>query len=144
MADHMNKDKAVQQAISQIERQFGRGSIMKLGAEAVLDLPAISTGALSLDLALGIGHLADSSVFGECVADDEQVFVRQFPLVNAEDLDFVDPLALRRGQGQRTERPGLGIRFRDNVEHVLLVRHLLPEDVDRAAVALDPLCRCII
>jgi recombination protein RecA len=55
MADHMNKDKAVQQAISQIERQFGRGSIMKLGAEAVLDLPAISTGALSLDLALGIG-----------------------------------------------------------------------------------------
>ena len=55
MADHMNKEKAVQQAISQIERQFGRGSIMKLGADAVLDLPAISTGALSLDLALGIG-----------------------------------------------------------------------------------------
>jgi recombination protein RecA len=55
MADHMNKEKAVQQAISQIERQFGRGSIMKLGEDAVLDLPAISTGALSLDLALGIG-----------------------------------------------------------------------------------------
>jgi len=51
----MNKEKAVQQAISQIERQFGRGSIMKLGADAVLDLPDISTGALSLDLALGIG-----------------------------------------------------------------------------------------
>ena len=51
----MNKEKAVQQAISQIERQFGRGSIMKLGADAVLDLPVISTGALSLDLALGIG-----------------------------------------------------------------------------------------
>jgi recombination protein RecA len=55
MADRMDKDRAVEQAISQIERQFGRGSIMKLGGERILDVPAISTGSLSLDLALGVG-----------------------------------------------------------------------------------------
>jgi recombination protein RecA len=51
----MEKEKAVEQAISQIERQFGRGSIMKMGEQAVIDVPSISTGSLSLDLALGIG-----------------------------------------------------------------------------------------
>jgi recombination protein RecA len=51
----MDRDKAVEQAISQIERQFGRGSIMKMGEQKVLDVPAISTGSLALDLALGIG-----------------------------------------------------------------------------------------
>ena len=55
MADLMNREKAVDQAISQIERQFGRGSIMKMGEEKVLDVPAISTGSLALDLALGVG-----------------------------------------------------------------------------------------
>jgi recombination protein RecA len=51
----MDKDKAMEQAISQIERQFGRGSIMKMGEDRVLDVPAISTGSLALDLALGVG-----------------------------------------------------------------------------------------
>lgn len=51
----MDRDRAVEQAISQIERQFGRGSIMKMGEDRVLDVPAISTGSLALDLALGIG-----------------------------------------------------------------------------------------
>ncbi len=51
----MEKEKAVEQAISQIEKQFGRGSIMKMGEQAGIDVPAISTGSLSLDLALGIG-----------------------------------------------------------------------------------------
>ena len=51
----MEREKAVDQAISQIERQFGRGSIMKMGEAKALDVPAISTGALSLDLALGVG-----------------------------------------------------------------------------------------
>ena len=55
MADLMDRDKAVEQAISQIERQFGRGSIMKMSDEKVIDIPAISTGSLALDLALGIG-----------------------------------------------------------------------------------------
>ncbi len=51
----MDKAKAVEQAISQIERQFGRGSIMKMGEQKVVDVPAISTGSLALDLALGVG-----------------------------------------------------------------------------------------
>lgn len=51
----MDKERAVDQAISQIEKQFGRGSIMKMGADRIIDIPAISTGALSLDMALGIG-----------------------------------------------------------------------------------------
>ena len=55
MAELMDRDKAVDQAISQIERQFGRGSIMKLGEGKAQDIPAISTGSISLDLALGIG-----------------------------------------------------------------------------------------
>ena len=55
MAERKDRQRAVEQAITQIERQFGRGSIMKMGEDHVLDVPAISTGALSLDLALGIG-----------------------------------------------------------------------------------------
>jgi len=51
----MDREKAVEQAITQIERQFGRGSIMKMSDSAVMDVPAIPTGSLSLDIALGIG-----------------------------------------------------------------------------------------
>ncbi len=55
MADQVDRDKAVEQAISQIERQFGRGSIMKMSDDKVMDIPVISTGSIALDLALGIG-----------------------------------------------------------------------------------------
>jgi recombination protein RecA len=51
----MDRDGAVEQAISQIERQFGRGSIMKMGDEKIVHVPAISTGSLALDIALGVG-----------------------------------------------------------------------------------------
>ncbi len=53
-----DRQKAVELAITQIERQFGKGSIMRLGgSEAIADIPAIPTGSLSLDMALGIGGL---------------------------------------------------------------------------------------
>ena len=55
MVDLTDRDKAVNQAISQIEKQFGHGSIMKMSAEKVIDIPTISTGSLALDIALGIG-----------------------------------------------------------------------------------------
>jgi recombination protein RecA len=58
----MDRERAVEQAISQIERQFGRGSIMKMSEERVIDLPAISTGSLALDLALGIGGVPKGRV----------------------------------------------------------------------------------
>ncbi len=47
--------KAVQLAVAQIEKQFGKGSIMRLGQNVKINVPVISTGALSLDLAIGIG-----------------------------------------------------------------------------------------
>jgi recombination protein RecA len=53
-----NKVKALDLAINQIERQFGKGAIMRLGTDEVIqDMPAISTGSLGLDIALGIGGL---------------------------------------------------------------------------------------
>jgi recombination protein RecA len=53
----MEREQALEAAVSQIERQFGRGSVMKMGDAARADVDAVSTGALSLDLALGIGGL---------------------------------------------------------------------------------------
>ncbi len=52
-----DKEKALETAMTQVERQFGKGSIMKLGSQPVVRVPVISTGALSLDKALGIGGL---------------------------------------------------------------------------------------
>jgi recombination protein RecA len=54
----MDKQKALEAALGQIERAFGKGSVMKLGArESVVDVDAVSTGSLGLDIALGIGGL---------------------------------------------------------------------------------------
>ncbi|WP_127753443.1 MULTISPECIES: recombinase RecA [unclassified Devosia] len=53
----MDKDKALAAALSQIERNFGKGSIMRLGEAASIEVEAISTGSLGLDIALGIGGL---------------------------------------------------------------------------------------
>jgi len=55
MTENMDRDKAVEQAISQIEKQFGKGSIMKMNYDKVIDIATISTGSIALDLALGIG-----------------------------------------------------------------------------------------
>lgn len=55
--DNGNKEKALAAALSQIERQFGKGSIMRLGDNERQSIPAISTGSLGLDIALGIGGL---------------------------------------------------------------------------------------
>src|SRR2546425_38887 len=58
MANDKDRERALDLAISQIEKQFGKGSIMKLGEDAIVrDIPIISTGSLTLDLALGIGGL---------------------------------------------------------------------------------------
>ena len=56
------KQKALNAAISQIDDNFGKGSVMKLGQQAALDIESISTGSLSLDLALGIGGLPKGRV----------------------------------------------------------------------------------
>ena len=56
------KNKALEAAISQIDENFGKGSVMKLGQKAALNVESISTGSLSLDLALGIGGLPKGRV----------------------------------------------------------------------------------
>ncbi|AGH82257.1 recombination protein RecA [Psychromonas sp. CNPT3] len=58
MSQDKNKDKALAAALGQIEKQFGKGSIMRLGdGNAMMDIEAVSTGSLGLDIALGIGGL---------------------------------------------------------------------------------------
>ena len=52
-----NKDKALDAALTQIERQFGKGAMMRLGDTPQVQIPSISTGSLGLDVALGIGGL---------------------------------------------------------------------------------------
>ena len=55
MSENIEKKKALEMAMSQIEKQFGKGSVMKLGEFKAMEIEAIPTGALSLDIALGIG-----------------------------------------------------------------------------------------
>jgi len=53
----MDKQKALESALSQIDRAFGKGSVMKLGQDKVVDIESVSSGSLGLDIALGIGGL---------------------------------------------------------------------------------------
>jgi recombination protein RecA len=57
MSATIDKTKAVDSAMSQIERQFGKGSIMKLGSRPIVDVPVIATGSIALDRALGVGGM---------------------------------------------------------------------------------------
>ncbi len=57
-----NKEKALQAALGQIERQFGKGTVMRMGDSPRLAIPAISTGSIGLDIALGIGGLPKGRV----------------------------------------------------------------------------------
>src|SRR5881227_1183155 len=53
----MEREKSLEMALGQIEKQFGKGSVMRMGEKASMAIESVSTGALSLDLALGIGGL---------------------------------------------------------------------------------------
>ncbi|MFR1784967.1 MAG: DNA recombination/repair protein RecA, partial [Ruthenibacterium lactatiformans] len=52
-----DKKSALETALAQIEKQFGKGAVMKLGQNVTMQVDAISTGSISLDMALGIGGL---------------------------------------------------------------------------------------
>ena len=60
--DSNEKSKALEAAISQITDNFGKGSVMKLGERRAMDIESVSTGSLSLDVALGIGGLPKGRV----------------------------------------------------------------------------------
>src|SRR3954454_2227526 len=53
----MDREQALETALGQIERQFGKGSVMKMSDQAQVAISAVSTGSLSLDVALGVGGL---------------------------------------------------------------------------------------
>jgi recombination protein RecA len=55
--DKQERAKAIEAALAQIDKQFGKGSIMRLGSRETIDVPAIPTGSISLDAALGVGGL---------------------------------------------------------------------------------------
>ena len=55
MAKNVEKDKTLEQVLSDIEKQFGKGAIMKLGDNSHMEIDVSSSGSLSLDIALGIG-----------------------------------------------------------------------------------------
>src|SRR5512145_1438604 len=55
--DKQERTKAIEAALAQIDKQFGKGSIMRLGSREKVDIPAIPTGSLSLDAALGVGGM---------------------------------------------------------------------------------------
>ena len=57
-----DKDKNLNEALSQIEKQFGKGTVMKMGDREIVDIPSVSTGSLGLDIALGIGGLPKGRV----------------------------------------------------------------------------------
>ena len=57
-----DKDKNLNEAISQIEKQFGKGTVMKMGDREIVDIPSVSAGSLGLDIALGIGGLPKGRV----------------------------------------------------------------------------------
>ena len=60
--DNLEKKKALEAALGQIEKQFGKGSVMKLGEYQAMNIEAIPTGALSLDIALGIGGIPSGRI----------------------------------------------------------------------------------
>jgi len=57
-----DRSKQLNETLSQIEKQFGKGTVMKMGEREVIDIPAVSTGSLGLDIALGIGGLPKGRV----------------------------------------------------------------------------------
>ena len=71
----MEREKALEMALGQIEKQYGKGSVMKMGEKSSMDVETVPTGALSLDIALGVGGLPRSN-FRSVAAIDRSDFVR--------------------------------------------------------------------
>ena len=57
-----DKEKNLNETLSQIEKQFGKGTVMKMGDREIVDMPCVSTGSIGLDIALGIGGLPQGRV----------------------------------------------------------------------------------
>ena len=57
MKENKEKTKALNLTIEKLEKTYGKGTVMKLSDESIIDIPSISTGSIGLDIALGIGGI---------------------------------------------------------------------------------------
>ena len=64
----VDRNKALDGALAQIEKQFGKGSVMRMGDKTTMKIESISTGALALDIALGVGGLPRGRVVADLAA----------------------------------------------------------------------------
>ena len=76
--ENLERKKALEVAMGQIEKQFGKGSLMKLGEFKAMEVEAIPTGALSLDIALGIGGVPRGRII--------EIFGFTFPMVSTDKV----------------------------------------------------------
>ena len=91
-----DREKALDSALAQIERQFGRGSIMRLGEETRAPIEVIPTGAIALDVALGIGGLPRGRIV--------ESMVRR-PVVRPPSLCIPLPVCNGRAASRRSLTP---------------------------------------
>lgn len=103
MAIDENKQKALAAALGQIEKQFGKGSIMRLGEDRSMDVETISTGSLSLDIALGAGGLP----MGRNAGGVQRLRLRVPALLLRQRRRSVEPVDGRKRAEIVIERPVL-------------------------------------
>ena len=128
----VERDKSLEMALSQIQKQYGQGAIMRLGTDNIVKIDAIPTGALSLDLALGIGGVPRGRIVeiygpeggGKCLTKDTYLWTDH-------GLETVEELFERAGQAASctsrvTDISDLGIRMvneRGDLETVSALTH---------------------
>jgi len=83
--DKENRIKSLEAAVGLIEKNYGKGSIMKLGSKAILDIESISTGSLGLDIALGIGGVPKGRIVE--IICPEHTFIRETHKVGSGSID---------------------------------------------------------
>src|SRR5829696_4901499 len=100
MAPSTDRDKALDTALAQIDRQFGKGSVMRLGDDVRAPIEVIPTGSIALDIALGIGgiaafidaeHALDPEYAGKLGVDTDALLVSQ-PDTGEQALEIADML----------------------------------------------------
>ena len=134
--DDKERAKAIEAALAQIDKQFGKGSIMRLGSRDKVDVPAIPTGSLSLDAALGVGGVPRGRVIEEITRTGsgeqrptERVTLVEFSEATLDPSIFAVPQtyrpALRRLRGgfdlARTDT--IANRLRDYLEELASWAH---------------------
>ena len=128
-----SKNKALDAALAQIERAFGKGSIMKLGQREAVEIESISTGSLGLDIALGIDEGAVAALllgFGDDV-QRERGLARAFRAVDLDDAALGQATDAERDiEAQRAGRDRLDL-------HMLALAELHDRSLAEGALDLE-------